>query len=137
MIIWGWRARDRQIATGIFHCPGCRASGAYTHRQVARYFTLYFIPLFPTATLGEYVRCLRCGGEFKPVVLTLSQQEVDELVKPWPCGNCGNHNPAAETHCVACGARKGYVRPAPADEVPAADPGFAPPTWHPATTSGG
>jgi hypothetical protein len=113
MIIWGSRAREKQIATGTFYCPSCHASGAYSHQRIARYFTLYFIPLFPTETLGEYIRCMRCSGEFKPVVLTMTPEQLEALVRPWPCANCGNRNPSAETHCLACGARKDYVPPTP------------------------
>jgi hypothetical protein len=113
MIIWGSRAREKQISTGTFHCPSCRASSAYSHQRVSRYFTLYFIPLFPTDTLGEYVRCMRCAGQFKPLVLTMTAEQVEALVRPWPCANCSNRNPTAETHCLACGARKDYVPPPP------------------------
>ena len=122
MIIWGSKARDKQIATGTFHCPSCRAASAYSHQRVSRYFTLYFIPLFPTDTLGEYVRCMRCAGEFKPLVLTMTQEQVEALTRPWPCANCGNRNPPAETHCVACGARADYVPPPRPQEAYAPPP---------------
>ena len=122
MIIWGSMARDKQIGTGAFHCPTCHASSSYSHQRVARYFTLYFIPLFPTATLSEYVRCLRCSSEFKPVVLSMTPEQLESLVRPWPCANCGNHNPSAEMHCLACGARHDYVPPAPAGRSPYASP---------------
>ena len=127
MIIWGSATREKQIATGVFHCPTCHASSAYSHQRVARYFTLYFIPLFPTSTLGEYVRCMRCSSEFKPVVLTMHPDELEALVRPWQCANCANRNPAAEPHCLGCGARHDYGPPGsgssayapPAPEVPA------------------
>lgn len=127
MIIWGWRARDKQVATGTFHCPNCHTRSAFSHQRVARYFTLYFIPLFPTSTLGEYVRCMRCASQYKTVVLTMSPEQIEALTRPWPCSNCGNRNPAAEEHCLACGARADYVPSAPgpspyappAPEVPA------------------
>lgn len=112
MIIWGWRNRTVQVAAGNFYCPGCRAHSAYTHQRVARYFTLYFIPLFPTQTLGEFVSCLRCSGQYRMSVLDLTPAEIDALLRPWTCGNCRNANPAAETHCVSCGARQDYVPPA-------------------------
>jgi hypothetical protein len=127
MIIWGTEARDKQITTGVFHCPACHASSAYSHQRVAQYFTLYFIPLFPTSTLAEYVRCMRCSSEFQPVVLSMSPEQLEALARPWPCLNCHNRNPAGEMHCLGCGARKDYVPPAadasryapPSPEVPA------------------
>ncbi|HEX8907433.1 MAG TPA: zinc-ribbon domain-containing protein [Longimicrobiaceae bacterium] len=111
MIIWGSTARDRTIASGTFYCPACRARSSYSHQRVSRYFTLYFIPLFPTDTLGEYLRCTRCLGQFNTFVATMSAEQVEALVRPWYCNNCANHNPSAEGYCVACGAPKGYVRP--------------------------
>jgi hypothetical protein len=37
--------------------------------RVARYFTLYFIPLFETEHLGDYVECYGCGVKYLPYVL--------------------------------------------------------------------
>lgn len=70
-IIWGTRARTNTIGSGTFHCPRCRANRDYAYKQVKRWFTLYFIPLFPTRTLGEYVECAGCGAAWKPEVLAV------------------------------------------------------------------
>lgn len=110
MIIWGSKARQKALGTGSFYCPGCRDHTGYTHLRVSRYFTLYFIPLFPTATLGELVRCDRCNGDYKPAVLNLSREEVEEAIRPWACG-CGNRNPQSEARCLACGAAPGAAPP--------------------------
>jgi len=69
MIIWGWKSRNRELSSGEFHCPGCDAPREYRHFRVARYFTLYFIPLFPYRTLGEYVECQRCRRAYNETVL--------------------------------------------------------------------
>jgi hypothetical protein len=37
--------------------------------RVARYFTLFFIPLFRLKTLGEYVECQACRTAFDPKAL--------------------------------------------------------------------
>ncbi len=68
-IIWGSRARTKTIGSGTFPCPRCRATRDYAYKQVKRWFTLYFVPLFPTRTLGEYVECAGCGAAWKPEVL--------------------------------------------------------------------
>ncbi len=68
-IIWGTRARTKVIGRGEFHCPRCNANQSYAYKQVKRWFTLYFIPLFPTRTLGEYVECGSCAATWKPEVL--------------------------------------------------------------------
>ena len=70
MIIWGSRGRKKTVSTGEFYCPSENATRPYAHKRVARYFTLYFIPLFKTKDLGEYVECGSCQGTFKPEVLS-------------------------------------------------------------------
>jgi len=69
MIIWGTRGREIKKGTGLFHCPQCDSERDYTKFRVSTYFTLYFIPLFPIRTHGEYVQCGGCKGQFKPEVL--------------------------------------------------------------------
>jgi hypothetical protein len=69
MIIYGHRNREIQVASGQFHCPKCDAQRPYVHKRIARYFTLFFIPLFKFRTLGEYVECQVCRRAFKPAVL--------------------------------------------------------------------
>jgi len=79
VIIWGSRGKERTIARGQFFCPSCQAMRTFQHREVGRYFTLYFIPLFQTSKLGEYVECNVCLTTFKPEVLTLTRAYLDEL----------------------------------------------------------
>ena len=69
MIIWGWKARTKTISSGTFHCPACDGHRAYSLIQIARWFTLYFIPLFKTKDLGEYVECGTCKETYKTRVL--------------------------------------------------------------------
>lgn len=70
MLIWGSTGKEVRLGTGQFYCPGCDSAQPYQHLRVARYFTLYFIPLFQTENLGEYVRCERCQAVFNPEVLS-------------------------------------------------------------------
>ena len=74
MIIWGSKNKATQVGDGVFFCPSCRGETGYRFMRVARYFTLYFIPLFQTQQLGEYVNCDRCDGNFKPEILTWRPQ---------------------------------------------------------------
>lgn len=69
MIIWGSKGREIDIAAGHFNCPQCETQTPFQHKRVARYFTLYFIPLFQMEDLGEYVECRACGQAYKPEVL--------------------------------------------------------------------
>lgn len=111
MIIWGYRNRLRTIGNGTFYCPQCRSHSQYQHVRVSRYFTLYFIPLFPMQTLGEAIRCGGCRGEFKQNVLALTQAQVEALTAPWNCAACGNRNPASEGVCLGCGVPRSAAPP--------------------------
>ena len=69
MIIWGSRSREKEISSGQFYCPNCDTLRPYKFKRVGKYFTLYFIPLFETQKLGEYVECQYCHQTFEPKVL--------------------------------------------------------------------
>ena len=107
MIIWGSKVKEKQVGTGTFYCPGCRADTPYSHQRVSKYFTLYFIPTFPMENLGEYVRCTRCAGEYAPTVTSLGRDAIEEMLKPWSCAQCSNANPPGEPNCLGCGALRG------------------------------
>ena len=69
MIFWGSKARTFIESDGNFYCPECDDYKAYEFKKVKKYFTLYFIPLFPTSDLGEYIECGECKSTFKENVL--------------------------------------------------------------------
>ncbi|MDB4265318.1 TerB family tellurite resistance protein [bacterium] len=70
MIIWGSKPITGTLGAGNFNCPVCAQAQQYDQKRVRRFFTLYFIPLFPTSTLGQYVECRSCQGTFEPGVLS-------------------------------------------------------------------
>ncbi len=72
MIIFGTRGVKSTKATGNFNCPQCETSRSYRHRKVTQFFTLYFIPLIPLGSKGEYVECNHCKGTFITRVLNSS-----------------------------------------------------------------
>jgi hypothetical protein len=70
ILIWGFRARAKAVSTGEFFCTRCGADRSYVLQHVRRWFTFFFIPLFPVGkTLGEQVKCSTCGTCFRPEVL--------------------------------------------------------------------
>jgi hypothetical protein len=73
MIIWGSKGKEKTIGEGMFFCPKCGTLRPYLHKKIAKYFTLYFIPLFETKNLAEYIECQLCRTPFKPEVLNYSQ----------------------------------------------------------------
>lgn len=81
MIIWGSRGITSNAGQGQFHCPRCGDQQRYDRKLVRRFFTLYFIPLFPTETLGEYVECSACRATYELEVLEYDpQREVREFL---------------------------------------------------------
>lgn len=116
MIIWGSTGKEKRVDTSRFYCPNCRDYADGNHIRVSRYFTLYFIPLFPMETLGEYVRCDDCDGEYNMSILDLTKEEFEASLKPWKCGQCGNSNPAEYEQCLSCKVDRG------SDDVAAPEP---------------
>jgi tellurite resistance protein len=83
-IIWGSTGKKSVQDTGSFFCPQCSETRPYSHVIVKRWFTLYFLPVFPMETAGEYVECGGCAVTFKPEVLSYDPEAerirlIDEL----------------------------------------------------------
>lgn len=78
MIIWGSRGRTSTVEEGQFFCPRCRSNQPYKLQRVQRWFTLYFIPIFPMGVLGEYAECGQCATTWKPEVLSAGPQPDPE-----------------------------------------------------------
>jgi len=76
MIIWGSKGKEIKVEEGVFFCPRCQRQSPYIHKRFARYFTLYFIPLFETKKLGEYIECQVCFTPYKPEVLEYSRKTL-------------------------------------------------------------
>jgi uncharacterized membrane protein YebE (DUF533 family) len=71
LFIWGFKGRSKKQSDGQFYCPDCGDYRMYFLMMVKRWFTFYFIPIFPTSTLGEYVECQTCKSTFNEQVLKL------------------------------------------------------------------
>jgi hypothetical protein len=69
-LIWGTKVRFKTVADGTFFCPHCGGDRPYERRLAKRWFHLYYIPLFPTSTLGEQVRCGVCQTSYTEAVLS-------------------------------------------------------------------
>lgn len=88
MIIYGYRNREKELGTGTFYCSKCEVQRPYRHKKLVRYFTLFFIPLFPLGTLSEYVECQVCGRAYTTEVLRAASTtstpiaETDRYLSP-------------------------------------------------------
>jgi hypothetical protein len=129
IFIWGSKAEERKVAMGTFFCPNCLRSTPFSQRRVSRYFTFFFIPLFPMETLTEYVRCKRCLVKMSAAVLTMTEEEIRAMSEPWACAHCGNCNGPVEHQCLSCrrprpvAHRSRHMRTNPMDFQPRVEPG--------------
>jgi len=122
MIIWGSKGREKTVAEGQFFCPKCRAMRPYKYKKVGKYFTLYFIPLFETKNLGEYIECQICRTPFKPEVLNYSQslekdnekeQQIKKMIKEFSDGlDAGASIQALATAIQSAGGNEEIVKAA-------------------------
>lgn len=80
-VIFGLRHLHRLLGSGTFYCPKCCSSQQYWHKRVRHFFALYFIPLIPLGTVGEYVQCQHCQTQFEPQVLQNSPPSAAELAR--------------------------------------------------------
>ncbi|MCL2716767.1 MAG: zinc ribbon domain-containing protein [Alphaproteobacteria bacterium] len=115
IFIWGTKGRIKTIGQGTFNCPNCRAPRQYEHRRAQRWFTLYFIPVFPMSTLGESVTCNACNNSYVPAVLEYDPArhhaaQKDRVIALW----------RAAMVTIACAF--GPANPAQAEAVNAALP---------------
>lgn len=84
MILFGTTTRERNAETGHFHCPACQQDSSFTLIRTSAYFHLYFIPVFPTGTVGERVQCDSCGNCYSVSILAISSAQ--ETGAPLPDG---------------------------------------------------
>lgn len=76
MVIWGSREKQELVSEGQFFCPNCKKIRHYRQKRVARYFTLFFIPLVKTKTLGEFVECEVCKDGDEAAILDPGSQQM-------------------------------------------------------------
>lgn len=73
LILFGLRSRTSTVGSGMFGCPNERGTRPYVHERARRWFTLFFIPVIPLGTQGEWVRCEGCGASYDPSILAGGQ----------------------------------------------------------------
>ncbi len=65
----GMRSRTTTVGTGRFACPREGVDRGYRHQKARRWFTLFFIPVIPLGTQGEWVACDSCAATYDVDVL--------------------------------------------------------------------
>ena len=82
ILIWGWRTLFKVLGVGEFHCPRCQADAPYKLRQPRRWFTFFFLPVFPVAAAGpSFVECQYCKDAYREQILqTPTNQQLGRLL---------------------------------------------------------
>ncbi len=66
IFIWGHRYLFDVVAGGQFQCPLCGVSAQYELQRYRKWFTLFWVPIFPYGKEQKYLRCKRCATTFNP-----------------------------------------------------------------------
>ena len=72
LILFGTKDRRRVETKGQFICPKCEVKRDYEVISLREWFTLFFIPILPTANDKEkeiFVECRTCNSTFDTDVL--------------------------------------------------------------------
>ena len=72
LILFGTKDRRRVEAQGQFLCPKCGVKRDYEVISLREWFTLFFIPILPTANdegRDYFVECKACNSAYDPDVL--------------------------------------------------------------------
>ena len=72
LILFGTKDRRKVVANGQFICPRCGVERDYEVISIREWFTLFFIPILPTANNEEredFVECRNCKKAYDTGVL--------------------------------------------------------------------
>ena len=75
LILFGTQDRRKVVGDGQFICPKCGVKRQYEVISIKEWFTLFFVPILPTANnegREEFVECKTCKKAY----------DTDVLVKP-------------------------------------------------------
>ncbi len=64
LILFGFRSMRRSLGTTFMLCSRCQRPCAHAVVRVQRWFTLFFVPIFPFKTT-YFTACAMCGSAIK------------------------------------------------------------------------
>lgn len=76
MIVFGTKGVTKKRGTGTFWCPNCDADRKYTLFEVSKKGHVFFVSVIDRGSLGQYVQCKKCGGQFDTAVLGAPTKEA-------------------------------------------------------------
>ena len=72
LVLFGTQDRRKVVGDGQFTCPKCGVKREYEVISIKEWFTLFFIPILPTANnegREEFVECKTCKKAYDTDVL--------------------------------------------------------------------
>jgi len=67
-LIWGTKYIDKQVENGIVankYCPKCRANRQLVEFRKQKWFSIFFIPIFPYGTENSsFLKCQHCNTDY-------------------------------------------------------------------------
>jgi hypothetical protein len=81
LLVLGMGRRGGDVATGLFHCPGCGGDRGYRLRRPRAWGRLPRMPALSSRAGGAVVCCDTCAGRFSPTVLDVpTAARLEELL---------------------------------------------------------
>ena len=74
-VVWGRKGVVNVVSSGKFQCPMCNLQRAYELKEIRKYFTLFWIPLFPYGESIEYLECQCCKTAFDPQFFDINREK--------------------------------------------------------------
>lgn len=116
MIIWGFRSRNKVLGQVPYVCQQCRRNSFHTIVRSRRWFTLFFIPIFPFSKISTS-RCNLCGVQMRipndrAEAFFAPQPQIDGQPQPNPSPSV---NPQAQTPMNNYPPQPGNYPPQPAN----------------------
>jgi uncharacterized Zn finger protein len=81
VLIWGFRTRVALLATLTYICEVCGVPAAHRVIRRRRWFTLFFITVFPIGADQYTDTCINCGR-----VRGLTKEQADSVTPAVPSG---------------------------------------------------
>ena len=81
-VIFGFRTRVAILATISYICDTCGVAAAHRVVRRGRWFTLFFVPIFPLGPAKYTDTCINCGR-----VRVLTKEQAQSVNPPVPSGS--------------------------------------------------
>jgi hypothetical protein len=110
-IIYGSRSLTKNLGQHLCVCPHCAREAYHSQVQVQRWFTLFFIPIFPISSRRVYAYCHFCGCATRLPPQAPARGSAKEFRdaradgKAKRCASCSSRNDAQDLFCYYCGQR--------------------------------